>query len=390
MKKTIKLKLNQFNCVPNSLLLQPYFASIPVSEIEIRFESLCHHMFLDTYGEPAPNPNPLYSLYSPRIMPGKELRLRGDGLGSHKEARIGEYNKFGKAFCRWFLHEHCQITYFAHMDEVLDKGLLPGVGNFQVRRVDKGDTPDYFCLSRTDLFFAEAKGTASSISFNSKKFQQWRDQFTRVSLFDCSGQSFAVKGYIIATRLVSEKDSSRVQSKLFAEDPYSAGESGFSSGRSLHLGQMVISGHYASILEKLRFPLLAVALRTAIRLARSEISISFGVWECLVPPVNNFRFVGGYYAPFDSNLLLQNLLGLPPQLNLSSGGFMFFGLEINTFRDVINIVFEGRQFANRVEEFEVENEQNELPQGMSILRDGSILAPLDYFRLLAIKNINEI
>ena len=124
MLRNILLGLNQFVHVPTSLRTAPNINSAK-GQIEIDIPQVCHHLYLDTYGYTPPDPNPAYGLYAPMFTSGPELRVTGEGLGSHKEAKIGEYNKFGKAFCRWFLYEHCNITYFAHMDQILGNKIIP-------------------------------------------------------------------------------------------------------------------------------------------------------------------------------------------------------------------------------------------------------------------------
>jgi len=144
MNKTLALELNNFLPIPTDLR-SPADQNTPVAEIRVNLPDLFHQLYLDTYGNTPPARNPINHLYLPMLAAGRPLRFQPNGLGSHKEARIGESNKFGKAFCRWFLYSHCGINYFAHMDDVLENRFAHRLGPIQVTRSTEGDTPDYLC-----------------------------------------------------------------------------------------------------------------------------------------------------------------------------------------------------------------------------------------------------
>ncbi|MEW6441876.1 MAG: hypothetical protein AB1640_13155 [bacterium] len=384
MLKILGLELKNFAQVPNKLRDNPS-KNHPSNQIGANLGTVCHHLYLDTYGIAPPDPNPAYCLYSPMFTADPRLRVIRNGLGSHKEAKVGEYNRFGKAFCRWFLYEHCGITYFAHMDDILGKHLHPGFGDFRVIRTCEGDTPDYFCAeSTTKLFLAEAKGTAASISFKSAKFTEWRNQFKRVTITNSSRNTFSIKGYIVATRIVSESQP-RTISKLLAEDPWSRGQIPIDENAAATIGRLIVTQHYANILEKLRFPLLAFALRNAAVLP-AELGIRVGVWRCPIPHLKEHRFVGGFFSPKDAPVIGRFFwespfrpyrdVSLYPSLDLSAGGFTFFGLEMEIFKAVRKITLLNAQATDGVRPLAV---KDDLPIGFSLLRDGSVIAPLEWF-----------
>lgn len=361
-------------------------------EIEVKFASICHHMYLDIRGVSVPRPNPLFSDYSRFLMPGRTLRFRSNGLGSHKEVRVGELNRFGKAFCRWFLHDHCEITYFAHMDDMLNKGIKPELGQSRIERTSNGDTPDYVCADRQrHVFLAEAKGTTAAISFGTAKFAKWRRQFETVTVIDYNSKQRAVKGYIVATRLVTDKQQS-AQSLLLAEDPATPGEARLDADSSPDVARRVIANHYASVFARLRLPLLAQALVGEIEL-NADISITVGVWRCLIPGLSDRVFIGGYFPPdgVASEDTTWGWVGWGTRfrnqwnsLDLGAAGFTFFGLDRDTFiaakaaavgdRDAIAADVPA---ANAVQ----------LPSDFSLLGDGTVLAPLDYFRFVGFEEI---
>lgn len=384
MSKTLQLNLSDFQNVPHTLS-QPGNPGMHTSEIEVKFASICHQMYLDIRGASVPRPNPLFSDYSRFLMPDRALRFRSNGLGSHKEIRVGELNRFGKAFCRWFLHDHCEITYFAHMDDMLNKGRKPELGQSRVERTSKGDSPDYVCADRQrHVFLAEAKGTTAAISFGSAKFANWRGQFETVTVIDHDGKQRAVKGYIVATRLVTDKQQN-AQSILLAEDPATPGEAPLDADSSPDVARRVIANHYASVFARLRLPLLAQALVGEIE-PNAGFLIPVGVWRCLIPGLSDREFVGGYFppdgvAPEDTT---WGRVGWGTRfgnrwnsLDLSAAGFTFFGLDRDTFIAAKTAAVSDRDAiaadapsANAVQ----------LPSDFSLLRDGTVLAPLDYFR----------
>jgi hypothetical protein len=222
MKRDLLLGLNKFAPIPPLLL--DASTNTAVDEIEVDLPELFHIWYLDTYGPLPPNPNPVYDLYAPMLTADKQLRFSGDGLGTHKEPRTGLYNQLGKAFCRWFLYTHCGITYFAFVDKVLNKQIRlpyyslkrkPAPKKKKNQKKEKLDAPDYVCAQNNrsrKFYFAEAKGTSYAISFTNKKFSEWRKQFTRVGLYNSSNVELSVKGYIVATRAVSEESESFLDS----------------------------------------------------------------------------------------------------------------------------------------------------------------------------------
>ncbi len=229
MNKTVLLGLNAFppGSIPSSLTttINGNAAQTPVDTLEVSLTRLCHHMFLDTRGQLPPRPNPFFSFYKGFVTSGLPLEFVEGGLGSHKEARIAESMTVGKAFCRWFLDTHFGIKHFAHMEHVIGQTAPSLYGRVRVLRVAKGDTPDYLCSDGVhNPSLAEAKGRQQgSISFTNADFASWRQQVRRVEVVDELGNTISVKANIVATRFRIETEGSRIQSKLFAEDPETEG-----------------------------------------------------------------------------------------------------------------------------------------------------------------------
>src|SRR4051794_18732293 len=104
LEKVLRLELNNFPCVPIKLRTDPAVDSA-VREVKVKLANIWHQHFLDTYGAIPSLPSVETVFYESLLLTDPYFRFRGNGLGAHKEAKIGEYNKMGRAFCRWFLQE---------------------------------------------------------------------------------------------------------------------------------------------------------------------------------------------------------------------------------------------------------------------------------------------
>lgn len=376
MNRTIKIALKDFPSLPPSLCAQ-FSSSTLVDEVDIDLGRLFHHFYLDTQGTPPPDPDAAQFHHLSLLAATKDFRARGLGFGTHAAFRGHVSNELGQAFCRWFLYEHLDVTYFAHMEHVLDRGAQEAFGNARVERVQKGDAPDYLCAgSAGEPFIAEAKGRTSSVSFGNAEFERWRKQFDRVVVKDGAGVERAVKGFIVATRFACEANP-RVHSKLFAEDPNTRGDGPLRDDRSLIATAKTL--HYSGIAAKLRQPVLAEALATG-GLVPEEIIIPGTVWELIMPPYQGRRFVGGYFPGPGGVQPIQvtdgNMVFLPEnplRLDYTSG--TFFGVDEKVFRALCQAARTGRS-----EGVQPLDEPTFFYSAISFLRDGSIVGPVDFFR----------
>jgi len=262
MRKTINLALNKYVPVPHSLREDPS-KDLPISQMQVDPARLFHHYYLDTRGYAPPNPDPAQFEHLALFLPCDELRVRGDGFGIGTAFRRSTSNQLGQAFCRWFLHEHLNITYFAHLEAVLNRKAHPHFGGHTVSRIGKGDAPDYLCAEHSStVYLAEAKGRTTSISFGSADFKKWRSQFSRVAVKDKHDTLCSVKGHIVAARFATEADGDRIKSRLLAEDPASPGDVPLREAPGL--GSAVIALHYSDIAAKIRQPILSTALTLGV------------------------------------------------------------------------------------------------------------------------------
>ena len=311
---------------------------------------LFHHHYLDTRGHAPPNPDLAHFEHLAFFCADQKLRLKGDGIGSSVPFRISRSNDLGQAFCRWFLYTHLNITYFAHIHDVLDKPDTSASMRYTVERGRAGDTPDYFCAETPSrIFLAEAKCRRQAASFANSEFGKWRKQFGCVIVKDPEGNARSIKGHIVAVRLAAESDGTRIESKLFAEDPVSPGS--IPLGEETPFGTMIVMRHYASIAYKLAQAILAGALDGNYTIT-TEIIIQAAVWEFRIGPFEGKRFVGGIYSRDRSppDFVQENggMVIRSHPVQLDQPGATFFGVEEEIFRSVVKIARLGRDAARNI------------------------------------------
>lgn len=142
MDKTIRLALSKYAQIPPSLAAPGSLG--PKDEITVDMAGLFHHYYLDTRGYAPPNPDLAHFEHLAFFCADEKLRLKGDGIGSSVAFRISRSNDLGQAFCRWFLYSHLNITYFAHMHDVLDKPSTSASMGYTVQRDGHGELPLQF------------------------------------------------------------------------------------------------------------------------------------------------------------------------------------------------------------------------------------------------------
>lgn len=380
MEKSLKLALNKYPTVPHSLRMKPS-VNAAASSITVGLASLYHHYYLDSFGKTPPSPDPAQFEHVHFLLPTSDFRFQGSGLGISPAIKRSRSTELGQAFCRWFLHDHLNITYFAHLEPLLTRQLHRAFGNFRLIRTAPGDTPDYFCAENvTRVFLAEAKGRYSSISFGNKEFGEWRDQFKRVAFVDSTGMMHSIKGHIVATRFSTESNSARVVSGIWAEDPDSPGERPLNHDSSSELGQAIIAAHYSNIATKIGQPLLASALASGVALPE-QIRVLGIAWRVIAGPLEGRRFIGGYFSPDGAPASARDSKGRilfekPDPLRLDRPSATFVGLEESIFRQVVSLA---RLETNGVPQLSRLEQTDFFYSGFSVLRDGSAIGPIEFF-----------
>lgn len=383
VQKTVKLALNAFPTTPSSLI-EPD-TGITAARIDVELADLFHQYYNDTYGEAPPSPDPAHFEHVQHLLPCKDFRFKWNGQGINKTAKGHKSNELGQAFCRWFLSEHLDIDYIAHLDEVRDHGALAQFGDIRVstKPGTEGDAPDYFCATGDNqVCLAEAKGTGHAVGFGTRAFQKWRDQFERVEVRDASGGLVSVKGYVVAMRWAFEGDSTKTFTTLSAEDPQTPGRRSLGErDGDVSLAYATKSLHFAASLRRLRQPLIAAALQSGLQIP-PDLLFNATVWKSLWPPIAHLRFVGGYYpSRFGATLPYRledgKLVHTPPdalRLDIASGTFV--GIEERTFKMLAATARDGPA---RIGELRPLERTRAGYSGISLLRDGHVLGPIEFF-----------
>jgi hypothetical protein len=382
MEKTIGVALNNFLTTPHTLRVAPN-ANDARDEMTVNLAHLFHQYFVDSYGIIPPDPDPAHFEYLQFLLPSPDFRFQGDGIGAPTHKCRNCSQELGHAFCRWFLHEHLNITYFAHMSDVLNKVLGKSFGGLRIERSGSGDAPDYFCAESVDkVFLAEAKGRFGSIAFNNREFDEWRDQFSHVVLKNSSGEDRSIKGFIVATRFGTEVQPN-LKSTLFAEDPQSPGSETLNNEDRRAVGSLIVSTHYSYVAQKMNQQILSASLMNGFIVA-PEILFPGTIWEFNFPyiPLQGRRFVGGYYSRTGMPLPIREIngrvvLNYSDPFRLDYGGGTFYGVEERIFEQVVAMARRGHLAAVEIELFEY---TEPFYSAISTLRDGSIISPIEFLR----------
>jgi hypothetical protein len=104
-------------------------------------------------------------------------------------------------------------------------------------------------------------------------------------------------------------------------------------------------------------------------------------WEFRLGPLKGRRFVGGYFSSSADSLPARQegktvVFGSADPFRLGAARGTFFGLEESIFRAVVQSV---RVVQSEVRDIPTFEGLEPFYSGVSILRDGSVLAPLDFF-----------
>ena len=197
---------------------------------------------------------------------------------------------------------------------------------------------------------------------------------------DKSGIAQSIKGHIVATRYATENDTDRVKSTIFAEDPKSPGRVPIDIDFSSELARDVLATHYSNVVRKLRQPVLASSLASGVRMP-DELRVNGIAWRVDLGPLPIINFIGGYFGIDGPNPRAYEVDGRvvfdrPDPLRLNAPGFTFFGVEESILRRVTGLA---RGEVARNTETTPFEPTDFFYSGFSVLRDGTALAPLEFF-----------
>lgn len=366
MNKTIKFDLSKFPKTPQLLRTDP---SIDAPDIEfvVNLSKLYHHYFIDSYGRIPFVASHTKFEYLNFLDNCGDFRFLKDRVSTSVGQKRIISTHLGQAFCRYFLYEFCGITYFAHMDKILDKELHPAFDGMKIKRIAKGDVPDYLCAkSVTKSYITEAKGRFKNISFTSSEFDKWREQFQRIKVYDKNDITKVLKGYIVGTKLTTTEHKSTNRSKIMAEDPKTIGDEDMNENDN-GIGLGCISIHYSNIISKLGLQVLSLSLAEGVVISE-DLKYSLPVWECNYPTLKGERFIGGYFGDIEQN-----------NLKLGFSDPSFFGISENIFKTLKRVCLGNWNLLSELRELP---DTGFRPDNLSWLRDGSITGSLEFFEFV--------
>lgn len=381
MHKSVRINLRDFGSIPASLRVRQT-SNIPVETVPVDLGRLYHHYYMDSYGLRPPNPDPSDFEYLRFLSHTPDFRFIGKGPGVGTAKRRSISNEMGQSFCRWFLHDHLGIIYFAHMEHVVGKETHRAFNGMKVIRTSQGDVPDYLCArSVMEPGIAEAKGRFSAVSFDGVQFQEWRDQFSRIQIENRDGTPRALKGYIVGTRFATEKNRPSVLSSVYAEDPSTKGESVGREDEIADLGRGIIAVHYAIPLQKIGLHLLSAALADGF-VVPEDLSFRVAVWKCRFPPLEGHLFAGGLYSRTPGSIVSRYLSPgveqLPALIDLGRARAMFVGIDLDILQRIRNALLGNWEVLGRLGTLDVDDAR---PSQLNWLRDGTVTAPEEFFSL---------
>lgn len=383
MYKTINFELNQFPTTPHKLR-EVLSIDNPAADFVVNLSRLYHHYYTDFWGVRPPNPDHTNFEYLRFLDSCRDFRFLESRVSVSSGQKRTISNYLGQAFCRYFLYEFCDITYFAHMDKVLNKELHPAFNGMKISRVTTGDVPDYLCAKSVKKpYIAEAKGRFSNISFNSEDFNEWREQFNRIRIYDKHNIPKRLKGFIVGTKFSTSKNRASNTSRVMAEDPETTGEESLNSDET-GLGLGCVAIHYSRIISKLGLQLLASSLEDGFVISE-DLNYRLPVWECSYPPLKGKKFVGGFFSdtePQFTKLLNGNFAFYPNILKLGIPSPSFYGLSAEVFKLLKNVCLGDWKLLSEIKELP---EAEFHPSNLSWLRDGSITGVLDFFEFVGME-----
>jgi hypothetical protein len=347
-------------------------------ELEIDLKKAFHYGYLLSYGHQLkPGQNPLFSLYKHSLDAGRELRFLPPGVAADSDSRTGSSSMLGRCFALGVLNQLYGYTWFASISNLRNTPL----NGWGAETKAVGDSPDFLAGNHTDFAVAEAKGTHKHISISSSKVADWRTQVNNI-IIKKDGTPVRFKTWLIATRFVLNTQA-RINPEMLIEDPAIDGRR-LSENDVPTLSFWIACDHTIRNLERLRL------YNLIIRIREPELSKTYAlIWQCIHPKLDHLRFVGNpidfntdQFFPFwdiDHHLHPEERARIfNRRLPAMSGGF-FDGLELSVVRNIID----GRT----PDRLEYSNGLNDLYDFISLLSDGSFIAPLNLMRLIDVKDL---
>lgn len=375
MKRFVYLKL--VGCARPALAFEPETGTLAV---DLDLKQLFHQGLIDLRGrQPRRGTNPLLEEYADSFSDDEELRFRSPGIAKDRDHRGSESHRLGRFFARGYLTQHAGFRWFVHISE-LDRKPQRG---WRARAAGRGDTADWLVTKAGVAVVAEAKGMHRAV--RASDITKWRAQVANTEVLK-NGVLRPLNSWTIATRWVTT-DHPHTRPVMYVEDPPTPGEGPLVGDELGELEFVTAREHTFQNLSRLG--LLRAAFRVCSeREERSRLpAAKVMTWRCLVPALENLRFVGRVLtrqpdAPFWH---LWYWLVEQPFMR-----FDFPRVQRRFFDAIMQPILHEAQFdgldtrvlgsvqGDAIPELPAEIVRKApLPDQVSFLSDGSLLAPMD-------------
>jgi hypothetical protein len=372
------------NCKPLTATLIIPNGTGNIYKLELDLKNAFHQGYIDEHGvAPKGNKNPFLSEFEDLIDDCEELRFLEPGIGADTEAKIRSSARLGKSLARGLLSQHYGYTWFASIQNLKKTAK----DRWKVEKSYDGDMPDWLIGNDKDFAVAEAKGVHSKINLKSAQAKNWRKQVRNVKVLD-HGKETSLKTWIIATRFVTEKNKTEMPEMLVEDPPIEGIE--LNQENRYSFGRWLATTHIIKNLERLSQYGLIVRLVEGKYFKEPTNAI---VWQCLVPQLKHFRFIGKAIGsesfkslPFyDIEFLLVH--GNPRRFLhhirvwydcFGVEGF-FDGLEITCVKQSLD--------GNLPQSYNLQDLGLQEYRFISMLNDGSFIAPMSLMRPIDIKEL---
>lgn len=366
------------NCAPLSQAVKDPSGSY---KLEIDIKNALHYAYIGTHGTPPQiSSNPYFEVYQDLIDNSNELRFIPPGIAVDADSRKGISAFLGRAFAMGVLNEYYGYNWFASISNLKKS---PENGWSAVTK-NTGNSPDWLVGNTLSFAIAEAKGTHSHIDINSRKVSEWRTQVNNI-IINKNGNSRSLKTWIIATRFVLSTQK-RVKPEMLIEDPPLDGTA-ISDNDFRSLALWISTSHTIRNLERLQLYNLILRIKEP-KFEKSKVL----VWQCIHPRFEHLRFIGNPIGISDFNVFQifnwEDILFHFNERRLLHGmqflcqhfhkGF-FDGLEFGILSSIIR-----SEIPNPIKNQEYNTEQYPY---ISILADGSFIAPMSLMRPVDVKTL---
>ncbi len=256
-------------------------------DLSFDLDEVFHQGYIEVHDRPpADGTNPFLDEYANLLDPG-EAALKwlppGIARGDHKTS---ESQKLGRIFARAYLYMH-RYRWFADVKELMK---APEDG-WEVERPKKGALmPDWLVAGDGEVAVGEAKGTHGHVHKGSSVLdKEWRPQVANI-IVKRNGIARNVKGWIVATRWVTS-DRPRTEPKMYAEDPEVPGQP-IGDGDLGSLVTWIARAHTTRGLLRLGRNRTAQRVAAPGFLRERLAPASPTTWVCQAPGLEHLQFIG--------------------------------------------------------------------------------------------------